>query len=150
MPQLRCIALYYSSIIVAISDQPTFLQMLIYQLLPSQHGNFWEKHSRIYFQGTNKYSEVQFHAFLLIFCLSQGRVSCVCLIRLLPLQFVATVYPALIARKSNLGAVSIRVPLTGGDRSGLTSYRSNRSGPVPVWAGTKPAQIQNSNLNSKK
>ena len=29
-------------------------------------------------------------------------------------------------------------------------YRSNRSGPVPVWAGTKPAQIQNSNLNSKK
>ena len=99
MPQLRCIALYYSSIIVAISDQPTFLQMLIYQLLPSQHGNFWEKHSRIYFQGTNKYSEVQFHAFLLIFCLSQGRVSCVCLIRLLPLQFVAAVYPALIARK---------------------------------------------------
>ena len=25
-----------------------------------------------------------------------------------------------------------------------------RSGPVPVWAGTKPAQIQNSNLNFKK
>ena len=24
------------------------------------------------------------------------------------------------------------------------------SGPVPVWAGTKPVQIQNSNLNSKK
>ena len=23
------------------------------------------------------------------------------------------------------------------------------TGPVPVWAGTKPAQIQNSNLNSK-
>ena len=25
----------------------------------------------------------------------------------------------------------------------------NRSGPVPVWAGTKPAQIQNLNLNLK-
>src|SRR6185312_11238555 len=35
------------------------------------------------------------------------------------------------------------------NRSGLTGYRSNRSGPVPVWAGTKPAQIQNLNLNSK-
>ena len=31
-----------------------------------------------------------------------------------------------------------------------TGYRSNRSGPVPVWSGTKPAQIQNLNLNSKK
>jgi hypothetical protein len=40
-----------------------------------------------------------------------------------------------------------KVPLTGGNRSGLTGYRSNRSGPVPAWAGTKPAQIQNSNLN---
>ena len=35
------------------------------------------------------------------------------------------------------------VHLTGGNRSGLTGYRSNRSGPVPVWAGTKPAQNQN-------
>ena len=43
-----------------------------------------------------------------------------------------------------------RVPLTGGNRSGLTGYRSNQSGPVSVWAGTKPAQIQNLNLNSKK
>ena len=32
---------------------------------------------------------------------------------------------------------------------GLTGYRSNRSGPIPVWAGIKPAQIQNSNSNSK-
>ena len=43
-----------------------------------------------------------------------------------------------------------RVYKTGGNRSGLTGYRSNRSGPVPVWAGIKPAQIQNLNLNSKK
>ena len=42
-----------------------------------------------------------------------------------------------------------RVHQTGGIRSGLTSYRSNRSGPVSVWAGTKPTQIQNLNLNSK-
>src|SRR6185436_7327128 len=42
-----------------------------------------------------------------------------------------------------------RVYLTVGNRSGLTGYRSNRSGPVPVWSGTKPAQIQNLNLNSK-
>ena len=28
--------------------------------------------------------------------------------------------------------------------------RSNRSSPVSVWAGDKPAQIQNLNLNSKK
>ena len=44
---------------------------------------------------------------------------------------------------------STRVNLTGGNRFGLTGYRSNRSGPVSVWAGIKPAQIQNSNLNSK-
>ena len=36
------------------------------------------------------------------------------------------------------------------NRSGLIGYRSNRSGPVPVWAGTKPAQIQILNLNLKK
>ena len=35
-------------------------------------------------------------------------------------------------------------------RTGLTGNRSNRTGPVPVWAGTKPAQIQNLNLNLKK
>ena len=40
---------------------------------------------------------------------------------------------------------SAQVQQTGGNRS----YRSNRSGPIPVWTGTKPAQIQNSNLNSK-
>ena len=45
--------------------------------------------------------------------------------------------------------LQVRVHQTGGNRSGLTGYRSNRSGPVPVWAGTKPVQIQNSNLNSK-
>ena len=43
--------------------------------------------------------------------------------------------------------VMIRVYLTGGNRSDLTGYRSNRSG--PVWASIKPAQIQNLNLNSK-
>ena len=40
-----------------------------------------------------------------------------------------------------------KVNLTGGNRSGLTGYRSNRSGPVP--AGTQPAKIQILNLNSK-
>jgi hypothetical protein len=45
---------------------------------------------------------------------------------------------------------SPRVHLTGENRSGLIGYRSNRSGPVPVWASTKPLQIQNLNLNSKK
>ena len=43
--------------------------------------------------------------------------------------------------------VPARVNETGGNRSGLTGYRSNRSGPVTVWAGIKPVQIQNSNLN---
>ena len=42
-----------------------------------------------------------------------------------------------------------KVNLTGGNRSGLTGYRSNRSGPVPVSAGTQPAKIQILNLNSK-
>jgi len=45
--------------------------------------------------------------------------------------------------------VAPRVNLTGGNRSGLTGYRSNRSGPVPVSVGTQPAKIQNLNLNSK-
>ena len=40
-----------------------------------------------------------------------------------------------------------RVNRTVGNRSGLTGYRSNRSGPVP--AGTQPAKIQILNLNSK-
>ena len=39
--------------------------------------------------------------------------------------------------------------LTGGSRSGLTGDRPNRSGPILVRTGTEPAQIQNSNLNSK-
>ena len=47
------------------------------------------------------------------------------------------------------GQVISRVNETGGNRSGLTGYRSNRSGPVTVWAGIKPAPIQNLNLNSK-
>ena len=48
----------------------------------------------------------------------------------------------------------------GGEREGMDGLcihggftklvRSNQSGPVPVWTSTKPAQIQNSNLNSKK
>ena len=42
-----------------------------------------------------------------------------------------------------------RVNQTVGNRTGLTGYRSNRSGPVPVWSGMKPVQIQNLNLNSK-
>ena len=33
-------------------------------------------------------------------------------------------------------------------RSGFT--KPVGTGPVPVWAGTRPAQIQNLNLNSKK
>ena len=48
----------------------------------------------------------------------------------------------------DLGVLT-RVNLTGGNRSGLTGYRSNRSGPVPVSAGTQPAKIQNLNLNEK-
>ena len=43
----------------------------------------------------------------------------------------------------------IQVNQTGGNRFDLTGYRLNRSGPVSVWADTKPAQIQNSNLNLK-
>ena len=45
--------------------------------------------------------------------------------------------------------VATKVNLTGGNRSGLTGYRSNRSGPVPVSVGTRPAKIQILNLNSK-
>ena len=62
------------------------------------------------------------------------------------------------------GPLVLRVHQTVGNRSGLTGYRSNRSGPVPVWSGyrsnrsgpvlvwsgMKPVQIQNLNLNSKK
>jgi len=47
-------------------------------------------------------------------------------------------------------APTTRVNRTVGNRSGLTGYRSNRSGPVPVRSGMKPVQIQNLNLNSKK
>ena len=49
----------------------------------------------------------------------------------------------------HISRVMIRVNLTGGNRSGLTGYRSNRSGPVPVSTGTQPAKIQILNLNSK-
>ena len=48
-----------------------------------------------------------------------------------------------------LPLVGTRVHLTGGNRSGLTGYRSNRSGPVPVSVGTQPAKIQILNLNAK-
>ena len=46
--------------------------------------------------------------------------------------------------------VTARVHKTVGNRSSLIGYRLNRSGPVPVWAGIKPVQIQNLNLNLKK
>ena len=52
-------------------------------------------------------------------------------------------------RHRQIGCVATRVNLTGGNRSGLTGYRSNRSGPVPVPAGTQSDKIQNLNLNSK-
>jgi hypothetical protein len=42
-----------------------------------------------------------------------------------------------------------RVNRTGGNRSGNRGNRSNRSGPVPVPAGSQPVQIQILNLNSK-
>ena len=45
-----------------------------------------------------------------------------------------------------MSLVASKVNLTGGNRSGLTGYRS---GPVPVPAGTQPAKIQILNLNSK-
>ena len=35
-----------------------------------------------------------------------------------------------------------------GISAGFTKPVGTGPGPVPVWAGTKPAQIQNSNLNS--
>ena len=53
------------------------------------------------------------------------------------------------AREYTCGALVPRVHQTGGNRSGLTGYRSNRSGPVPVSAGTQSAKIQTLNLNSK-
>ena len=54
------------------------------------------------------------------------------------------------AREQKKLSPPTRVPQTIGNRSGLTGYRSNRSGPVPVWSGMKPVQIQNLNLNLKK
>ena len=62
----------------------------------------------------------------------------------------ASRWAAARTRATGTGSRARPGSLTGGNRSGLTGYRSNRSGPVPIWAGTKPAQIQNSNLNSKK
>jgi len=47
-------------------------------------------------------------------------------------------------------SVTTRVKFTDRNRSGYRGNRSNRSGPVPVWGGYKPVQIQNSNLNLKK
>jgi hypothetical protein len=43
-----------------------------------------------------------------------------------------------------------RVYKTGGNQSGLTGYRSNRSGPVLVWAGIKPAQNSKFKFEFKK
>ena len=51
---------------------------------------------------------------------------------------------------SSLAACDTGVHKTVGNRSGLIGYRLNRYGLVSVWAGIKPAQIQNLNLNSKK
>ena len=74
-------------------------------------------------------------------------------------QFMVVVVADLLREKNTVGwlvagtglkqSVIDKVNLTGGNRSGLTGYRSNRSGPVPVSAGTQPAKIQNLNLNSK-
>ena len=50
----------------------------------------------------------------------------------------------------NVALVHERVNNPDQNRSGFTANRSNRSGSVPVPAGFKPVQIQNSNLNSKK
>ena len=61
---------------------------------------------------------------------------------------LARAHPYLLGRLSSHN-VALRVKKTGGNRSGLTGYRSNWSGPVPVSAGTQPVQIQNLNLNSK-
>ena len=55
-----------------------------------------------------------------------------------------------LATREGWRGVVTKVHQTGGNRSGLTGYWSNQSGLVPVWTGTKPAQIQNSNFNSKK
>ena len=58
--------------------------------------------------------------------------------------------PSTIARAmSRCRRLVSKVNLTGGNQSGLTGYRSNRSGPVPVSAGTQPAKIQILNLNLK-
>ena len=53
----------------------------------------------------------------------------------------------LIGAATRIGS---RVNEIVGNRSGVTGYRSNRSGPVTIWAGIKPASIENLNLNSKK
>jgi len=45
--------------------------------------------------------------------------------------------------------IDIEPGLTKPVGTGLTGYRSNRFGPVPVSAGTQSAKIQNLNLNSK-
>ena len=72
-------------------------------------------------------------------------------------QFMVVVVADLLREKNTVGwlvagtglkqSVIDKVNLTGGNRSGLTGYRSNWSGPVP--AGTQPVKIQILNLNSK-
>jgi len=56
--------------------------------------------------------------------------------------------PRILGYLTKLATYS-RVYKTGGNRSSLTGYRSNRSGPVTVPAGTQPAKIQILKLNSK-
>ena len=63
---------------------------------------------------------------------------------------LSSIPPATVSLlESLLSPIISKVNLTGGNRSGLTGYRSNRSGPVPVPAGTQPAKIQILNLNLK-
>ena len=54
---------------------------------------------------------------------------------------------ALRVRYKIFRCVKLMVNQTCGNRFGLTGYRSSL---ISIWAGIKPAQIQNSNLDLKK